>query len=275
MATFFSAPSNLLPLGALLGLALSIFRPRAGLMLAALGLASFAIAALSPLGNLLLTPLEQRFPAGQYPPHPLDGIIVLGGSYDTVSHAYVSTIVLQEDSEPMAVMIDLARRYPEAKIVISGGTDGGSPGPSEASIIEEYFVSFGIQPERIITEGQSQTTEENARYTARLIHPTASSRWMLVTSGYHMPRAIGAFRKAGFEVSGYPAGHRTHGWNDIWRAASTGADNLRRLDIALHEWLGLADYKLKGFSDDWFPSPGVSTPLPGAQVADHHKAITR
>lgn len=255
MIAFFSVPSNILALGAIIGLLTSIFRLRVGTIITGMSLGAFAIATLSPLGNMLLTPLEQRFPEGQYPAHPISGIIVLGGSYDAVSHSYLSTIVLQEDTEPMAVMVELARRYPEAKIIFTGGTELSTPGPSEASIVEEYFVSFGIAPERIVTEGNSQTTEENARYTADLMHPTAQSHWMLVTSGYQMPRAVGAFRKAGFNVSAFPAGLRTHGWEDIWRVESTGTDNLRRIDIALHEWLGLCDYKLKGYSNEWFPSP--------------------
>jgi uncharacterized SAM-binding protein YcdF (DUF218 family) len=255
VSAFFFVPSNLLGLSACIALALCLFRLRAGAFVAALSCGAVAVVALSPLGNMLLTPLEQRFPQGEYPAYPIDGIIVLGGSYDTVSHPYLSTIVLQEDTEPLAVMVLLARRYPEAKIVFSGGTEGSGRAPSEASVVKGYFVSFGIEPDRILTEGQSQTTEENARYTANLMHPSPSSRWMLVTSGYHMPRAMGAFRKAGFNVSAFPAGMRTHGWQQIWRPQANATDNLRRVDIAVHEWLGLADYKLRGWSDELFPSP--------------------
>jgi uncharacterized SAM-binding protein YcdF (DUF218 family) len=69
-----------------------------------------------------------------------------------------------------------------------------------------------------------------------------------------MPRAMGAFRKAGFNVSAFPAGLRTHGWRDMWKPEAVATDNLRRVDIALHEWSGLVDYKLKGYSD-WFAAP--------------------
>ena len=237
---FLSVPSNLLVLSAIFSFVLLIFHRRLGAISANLSLAAFAIATLSPLGNMLLTPLEQRFPEQVYPPD-IQGVIVLGGSYDAVSHGYMSTIVLQEDSEPMAVMVDLARRYPEAKIVFSGGTAPGVTGPSEADIVKDYFVSFGIAPDRILTEGQSQTTEENARFTARMLRPTPSSRWLLVASGYHMPRAVGAFRKAGFNVSAFPVGLRTHGWRDFWRPEAIATDNLRRVDIALHEWVGLIE----------------------------------
>ena len=252
---FFLIPSNLLALGAMLGFVVLAFRRRIGAIVAVFSLAAIVIGSLSPLGNMLLTPLEQRFPDGQYPTENIDGIIVLGGSYDTESHSYLSTIVLKEDTEPLAVMVDLARRYPKAKIIFSGGSEDPKDNVSEAKVVKGYFISFGIAPDRILTEGRSQTTAENARFTAELLHPAPSSRWLLVTSGYHMPRAVGAFRKAGFDVIAFPAGLRTHGWRNLWRPESSAADNLRRIDIGVHEWVGLVDYKLKGYSSEWFPAP--------------------
>ena len=252
---FFLIPSNILALGAMLGFVLLAFRLRAGTIIASVSLAAIMIASLSPLGNILLTPLEQRFPNGQYPNEDIEGIIVLGGSYDTESHSYLSTIVLKEDTEPLAVMVDLARHYPKAKIIFSGGSEGPGDTVSEAKIVKGYFISFGIAANRIVTEGRSQTTAENARFTADLLHPAPSSRWLLVTSGYHMPRAMGAFRKAGFDVIAFPAGLRTHGWGEMWRPEDIAADNLRRVDIGVHEWVGLLDYKLKGYSNEWFPAP--------------------
>jgi uncharacterized SAM-binding protein YcdF (DUF218 family) len=256
VVTFFSVPSNLLVLSAIVSLVLLVLHRRAGAILAVLSLAALAISGFSPLGNMLLTPLEQRFPEQVYPAN-IEGIIVLGGSYDTVSHGYMSTIVLREDTDPLAVMADLAHRYPDAKIIFSGGTASELAGPSEADIAKNLFVSFGIAPERIVTEGRSQTTEENARFTARLLQPRSSpqSQWLLVTSSYHMPRAIGAFRKAGFNVSAFPVGFRTHGWTAMWKPEANAEDNLRRIDVALHEWIGLVGYKLKGYSDSLFAAP--------------------
>src|ERR1700722_10345077 len=203
---FFAVPSNSVAAFAGLGLLLLILRQRRAATVSGLALAVLVTASLSPFGNMLFTPLEQRFPYLAYPDQPVDGIIVIGGSYDTVSHSYESDIVLQEDTKPVSVVPDLARRYPNAKIVFSGGTsDTSNPGLSEAAIVKQIFVSWGIPAERILTEDQSQTTEENARFSARLLNPTPRSRWLLVTSSYQMPRAMGAFRKAGFDVWAFPA----------------------------------------------------------------------
>ncbi|OKO90694.1 hypothetical protein AC629_04270 [Bradyrhizobium sp. NAS80.1] len=255
VVSFFSVPSNVIASLAVIGLVMLLLRRRYGVVISAGALVAVAAGALSPLGNMLLIPLEQRFPDADFPAQRFDGLIVLGGSYDTVSHGYLSTIYLEEDTEPMAVVPDLARRYPEARIIFSGGTDPSTPGPSEAAIVKQYFISFGIASERILIEERSQTTEQNARFTADLIHPTPGARFLLVTSAYHMPRAMGAFRKAGFNVVGFPVGSRTHGWSEFWWPANSGADNMRRLDVAVHEWLGLLDYRLSGYSNELFAGP--------------------
>jgi uncharacterized SAM-binding protein YcdF (DUF218 family) len=247
--SFFEVPSNLIALAPLIGGLLFMLNRRAGVIVGCLSVALVVVTALGPIGNLLLTPLEQCYADGNYPKENIEGIIVLGGSYDTVSHGYLSTIVLEEDTEPMAVVPDLARRYPQAKIIFSGGT-GSNAGPiNEALIVKGFFISFGIAPERIVVEDRSQTTRENAQFTANLIRPSLLSRWLLVTSAYHMPRAMGTFRKAGFNVLAFPVGFRTHGWREMWWPDPEAADNWRRLDIAAHEWIGLSYYKLRGYSD--------------------------
>lgn len=254
-AGFLTVPSNAITSLAALGLVLMRFRPRLGIVVVVVALTALVVAALSPLGNLLLTPLEQRFADSGFPNQEIDGIIVLGGSYDTRIHGYMNTILLQEDSDPMAVLPGLAHRYPKAKIVFTGGTDPSVPGLSEAAIAKRYFVSFGIAADRIAIEERSLTTEENARFTAQLLRPSPESRWLLVTNAFHMPRAMGVFRKAGFKVIPFPVGWRTHEWREMWWPAVPATENLRRLDVAVHEWMGLSLYWFQGYSHEWFAGP--------------------
>jgi uncharacterized SAM-binding protein YcdF (DUF218 family) len=248
-------PSNLLALGAVFGLALLFLRPRSGRIVISFSVVAIAIAALSPLGNMMLAPLEQRFPEALYPARDgVEGIIVPGGSYDEIRHPYLSNIVLEEDTEPLALVVDLARRYPEAKIIVTGGSTYEHH-TGEASIMKDYFASFGIDPTRIVPEDQSLSTAQHAQFTADLLHPSPSSRWLLLTYGHLMPRAVGAFRKAGFDVFAFPIHLRTGGWNEMWKPDGTASENLRKLDMAAYEWLALVYYKLKGYSDEFFPGP--------------------
>ncbi len=251
---FFSTPSNIISCLALLALLLLLLRRPAGKAIAFASLLMLVIAAFSPLGNMLLTPLEQRFPGMNFPDRPIDGVIILGGSYDTQIRGYKSTVVFEEDTEPMAIVAELARRYPAAKIIFSGGRSTLFVGTGEADAARHFFISLGIDPNRILIEDQSRNTVENAQLTFRLINPSPQMVWLLVTSAYHMPRAIGAFRKAGFRVIGFPVGWRTNGWRDFYWPAFTATENLRRVDISTREWLGLATYRVLGYSTELFPA---------------------
>lgn len=256
---FFAVPTNVITFVALAALIAMITRQWYAHHLVIIALTIWVVAAFSPLGTILLTPLEQRFPSLRYPQHQIAGIIVLGGSYDGQTRGYISTIILHEDTDRMAVIAGLAKQYPDAKVIFSGGSGSlfgktGS-GPGEAAIARKLFISFGIEAKRITVEDQSRNTEENARFTAQLIKPKPGSTWLLVTSAYHMPRAMGTFRKSGFNVIAFPVGWRTHGWWNFYWPAATATENFRRIDVAMREWIGLTMYRLLGFSNEWFPGP--------------------
>lgn len=106
-----------------------------------------------------------------------------------------------------------------------------------------------------MVEGQSRNTAENAVFTKRLLEPKSGDRWLLITSASHMPRSIGAFRAAGFDVEAYPVDWRTRGWSDASIPFYTLSDGLWRVDTAVHEWLGLLIYRLTGRTSELFPGP--------------------
>jgi uncharacterized SAM-binding protein YcdF (DUF218 family) len=114
---------------------------------------------------------------------------------------------------------------------------------------------FGIARERIVLESRSRTTDENARFTRALVSPKPGERWLLVTSAFHMPRSIGAFRHAGFEVEAYPVDWRSRGWIDAASPFDQLSHGLARTDVAVHEWSGLIAYRLTGRSSALFPAP--------------------
>jgi len=254
---FFALPSNFLISLGLIAIVLMATRfAGAGRRLAAAALVLLAIAGLSPLGNAIILPLEDRFPPWDASRGAPDGIISLGGAFDTVVSPVRHEIALNEAAERLTAMAELARRFPLARIVFSGGSDrlvyGGA---SEAELAERLFVSFGIAKERITLEDRSRDTDENARFTKALIAPKPGERWLLVTSAHHMPRAVGVFRAAGFPVEAYPVDYRTRGAIDIARPFASLGDGLRRTDTATREWVGLVVYWATGRSAELFPAP--------------------
>jgi uncharacterized SAM-binding protein YcdF (DUF218 family) len=260
---FLVLPSNdMLALG-LIGLALTFARcPRAGRGLMAASLIMFAGFGLLPLGKLLITPLEERFPPWDAARGAPDGIVVLGGAIDPEFVPARRASALNEAAERITVIAELAREYPAAGILYSGGNGSLVPrGGSEAQIGAALFETFGVPARRLILEDQSRNTAENAEFSLRLAAPKPGERWLLVTSAYHIPRSIGAFRKAGFAVEAYPVDYRVTGTADLWIPFDAAAAGLRRTDTAAREWMGLLAYWLTGRSSELFPAPQSFPPF--------------
>ena len=108
---------------------------------------------------------------------------------------------------------------------------------------------------RIAVEDKSRNTLENAEFSRRVADPKPGERWLLITSAYHMPRAMAAFRLAGFPVEACPVDWRTRGLVDLGRPFALLSDGLHRTDTAFHEWLGLLAYRLTGKTSEFLPSP--------------------
>jgi uncharacterized SAM-binding protein YcdF (DUF218 family) len=253
---FLAAPSNLLFLLGAAGALVAAFGARgAGAWMMAASALGVGALGLSPIANVLLIPLEERFPRAAADPAPA-GVVVLGGSFDTVVAGSRREIALTEAAERMTEVAELARRWPQARIVFSGGSGAlVFDGATEADLAARMFESFGIDQSRVTLEGRSRNTVENARFTRDLATPAAGERWLLVTSAYHMPRAIGTFRRVGFDVEAWPVDYRTRGPEDALRPFSSVSAGLRRVDIAVREWVGLVSYWLLGYVVEPLPRP--------------------
>lgn len=223
------------------------------LMVAALLL--LAICGFSPLGNLLVSALEQRFPPWDASRGAPDGIIVLGGSIDadlSVAHA---TPVVRSAADRVIAAAVLARRYPNARLVFTGGSSNLiSNDAREADYAAEMFESLGIPRSRLTIERRSRNTVENAEFSKAMVDPKPGERWLLVTSAYHMPRSVGLFRKAGFNVEAYPVDWRV---GKVFSFATLAIEGLSRADLGTREWIGLLVYHLAGKTDDWLPGPAA------------------
>ncbi|WP_284946858.1 YdcF family protein [Acidisoma cladoniae] len=254
-------PSTLLLILALIGLVLVFrHRRRSGLTCLTLALGAFAVIAVLPIGDLMMAPLEDRFPQVTTPPAHVDGIIVLGGAVDTELSAARNEASLNADAGRMTQFLVLARRYPAAKLAFTGGNGRLVHGQtSEAEVAARFFTELGLDPSRITYEGRSRTTYENAVFLKAMLNPTPDQRWLLVTSAWHMPRSVGLFRRAGWSVIPYPVGYKTA--PELTTAIEGSLpERLALVDLAAHEWVGLTAYWLLGRTDALFPSPQGATP---------------
>jgi uncharacterized SAM-binding protein YcdF (DUF218 family) len=246
---FFVQPSGLLILLFALGFwAYWRGRTRLGIRILLATVLIYVVAGLSPFANGMMLALEQQYSRPRMEElADVTGIIVLGGVVDTLVTSTRDEIALNEAAERLTETAALAFRFPNAKIVISGG-DGALLYASmgEAGVAKRFFTRLGIAPERILLEENSRTTSENAVFTKALVTPKPGERWLLVTSAFHMPRAMGCFRAAGFDLTPWPVDFRTRGPIDLLRFSPRPSEAWRRIDLASKEWIGLLIYRLLG-----------------------------
>jgi uncharacterized SAM-binding protein YcdF (DUF218 family) len=254
----FGVPSHFILLVTVCGLLLWRSRfSRLGRRMAVTGMVLFLIAGLTPLGTVLLVPLENRFPLWNKGQGPPTGIIVLGGVVNQYISSMRNEITLDAAAGRLIAAVELQRRYPGLRIVFSGGNSNlifkGRP---ESEFAVRFLENMGIPSDSISADNAARDTMENAVNAKKMADPKPGERWLLVTSALHMPRAIGLFLAAGFPVEAYPVDYRSGGWRDVEALPSLSLlGGISRLDIATHEWEGLLVDWIMGRTSGLFPGP--------------------
>lgn len=176
-------------------------RPRLARWCGGATLSAFLAVGVFPIGEVLLRPMETEFPPRPAPAQ-IDGIVVLGGVEDQRATAAWGDPQLNAAAERLTAAAALAIAHPEARLVFSGGSgrlrDTVLGQPEIPSIAVDFFVSLGVDPDRIIWEDQSRNTAENAQFSYGVAAPAAGETWVLVTSAFHMGRALTSFEGTGW-----------------------------------------------------------------------------
>ncbi len=201
-----------------------------------------------PLGDVLLRPIEHLV----LPPEDLgavDGIVVLGGGEDVPASLASGQPQMGEGGDRYIAALALAHQFPTAKLLFVGGSgrlrDATDVPVSEAMIARQVFLQTGVAPARLLFESRSRNTAENARLSRELVSPDPEKTWVLVTSAFHMPRALQSFKASGWEeIVPYPVDYRTRSWRDGlgWNFSH----NLVILNTTIKEWTGRIGYTLTG-----------------------------
>ena len=248
-------PFNAVTILLLIGLVILFKSHAPGRTVIAIGIALLFICGVNSVPRHCIALLENRIPAARIPDE-IDGIIVLSGMVNKQCSRN-GLIELNSSADRIINGLILAKRYPDARLVISGGAGSLLQNESlkEADYLKRLSIDLGIREERIVIERESRNTYEHSQKLPALIE--IEHTWILVTSAYHMPRALGCFRKAGFNVLPYPVDYQNrldtyYAWSDFNTFFPSPA-NIQKITIALHEWAGLAAYRLLGYTDSFFP----------------------
>lgn len=222
---------------------------------------SFALVVLfltlyTTLGSFLLQTLEARFPRPVGDPPELACMIVLGGAFETEVTTARGGMDLNQAGDRFVEALRLAIRYPEAKILVSGG-DGSLSGiyEGDAAASIRFFEAFGISRDRLMAETTSRNTDENAQNSRELLASNGLDKCLLITSAFHMPRSVGLFRKAGVEITPWPVDYRTAGNISFALDFTQPTLNSQQMSTAVREWVGLVAYRLMDRIDAVFPAP--------------------
>jgi len=254
---FIVVPGNLLVLGIVIGVALlwSPWNKFAKRFLSFIALIVLFVT-IVPAGPLIVSSLEDRFPKPQIKDTTVTGIIVLGGIISPGLSISRDELSFGTATERLVAFAELAKRHPDAKLVFTGGSgDPFYPELSEARLVRPFLESMGIDLERVTFEEKSRNTVENAQFTLDIMKPKPDEHWVLITSAFHMPRAVGCFRKVGWNAIPYPVDYGTMSDNERPALHFNFTRGLSYLNAAIHETLGLVAYYLTGKTDALFPAP--------------------
>lgn len=257
----FVQPLTFLCLLALAGLALRLRWKALGQGVINTALCLIILLSLLPVGPALSAWWEYRYPPQAEIPKGLDGVVVLGGAFESYLSRETGQLSANGQIERLFCFVEIAKANPDAKLVFSGGSgDILNPDAREADDAAAFFRLVGLRGRDIIYEDRSRNTYENVIYTKDMLKPAASEKWAVVTSAVHMPRSMGIFEKAGWRVEPYPCDFNTDGSAGFFTRMPNAAANISALHTVFREMLGAAVYYVTGKSAFILPPRQVASP---------------
>ena len=229
----FFAPSHVIVWIAVAAvLALILGKRRTGFLLAGLSALILIAIGIIPSAIWLLRPLEFQYGRPTHHLENVKGILILGGGESTQARLISAFI--------------LARQYPEAMVVYSGGSNHmvGVQDPVVAGRSQSMLLNLGLSPARLTMEDRSRNTWENILFSQQLVKPRAGETWLLATSAVQMPRAMGVARRLGWTFVAWPTDWRTG--QHVFSSYFLVPLNLGMFDEAVREWIGLFAYRMAG-----------------------------
>jgi uncharacterized SAM-binding protein YcdF (DUF218 family) len=179
-----------------------------------------------------------------------DGAIVLGGI--GAIDLRLNKLNFGPSGDRLFQVLPLYYKGRIKKIIFTGGSGSIEfPEKKEGIYVKKYLNSIHFPDSSLIIEGESKNTYENAVFTKKILDSLElNGTFLLVTSGYHMPRSMAIFKKAGYKnilpyVTNRSSGIRRYTFDHLF-IPTPGA--LFALEFLIHEWVGFIVYKVKGYA---------------------------
>jgi uncharacterized SAM-binding protein YcdF (DUF218 family) len=225
--------------------------PRLAALLPALAFAVLLFFSTPLVANALQRSLEDPPLTTMKPDVTYDAVIVLGGGMNVLIANQTGLPAFNEGAERVTTTFDLLRTNRAKSAILSGGNGPGSPPEvrPEARLMADVLEGWGIDPARLVLEGGSTTTHENAVASVKLARERGWTRTLLVTSAAHMERARGCFVREGLAVDTFAVDFCSY---DPTRTPSSWlprAAALAESTGALRERFGRLIYRLRGWTE--------------------------
>lgn len=201
-------------------------------------------------GPVALQSLENRYPKPTSDPESVSCMIVLGGAFDNEVTSRRGGMEFNQAADRFIESLRLAIRFPQSRILVSGG-DGSFSGvyEGEAQASERFFTAFGVSADRLVKENTSRTTYENTANTADMLRSQGLDQCLLITSAFHMPRSMALFANAGIAVTPWPVDYRTGGTVRPGLDFTQPSLNAQITATAAREWMAIVGYRMAGRID--------------------------
>lgn len=203
-----------------------------------------------PVGNFVLNPLERAYAPNPPITQPA-GILVLGGAEDTAPAYAGSVAQVNEAGGRLIAAMQLARQFPDAAVLYTDSKAAVTPAAAGTFAVgPDILRQLGLPESRRVVEGRSKTTAANA-VLSRAVAPEGQGPWILVTSAFHMPRAMESFCAAGWpNLVPFPTDCR--GGTVLDQIGWNLAENLADLNTGVKEWIGLLAYRVSDRTEAFF-----------------------
>jgi uncharacterized SAM-binding protein YcdF (DUF218 family) len=230
------------------GLSLLLFtrRQKAGKIVTTAGVLLILVLSIGPLPDMMLKPLEDRYPplmlkTDGAPAAQVKWVVILGGGVRTESGLSLADQIAPNALVRLVEGIGIHHQSPGSRLLLSGGSLYGSD--QEAKVMEKIAAAMKVRPEAIVLESKSRDTEEQTRFICAIV---GKEPFILVTSAFHMSRAMALFHRNGAHPIAAPVNRLTGVNKGLYPSLFyPSAGGFSKADIAIHEYLGIGWLWLK------------------------------
>ncbi len=239
----FFLPPALIYILLFISLIFILMKKKFGKRLLVFTLVLFYLLSIMPVSNLLLKTLENKYPPLLVPPKTVKYIVVLGGGSLNRDTQLPSTSRLHPSSTARLLEgIRLFNQLDEAVLITSGGNSKATPIEGLTCYqMKELAVLLGVEREKIMLLCETRDTYDEAKNVQQVL---GDQPFLLVTSAFHMPRAMFFLKKIGLNPIPAPSDYKGQSkYNYFFSPLLPASGFFSDSSSVLREYVGLIFYR--------------------------------